>query len=320
MLLRLRQLTAHVLMLQFVVRDLLEREDIEKIREVCDNLNTNKDDQEGQTVVAVRKQLAKLAADQKKKSAALEAKKAAARAAGQEFRNDDNDDDLLDEDLDDATKEEPAPVRGNTSLGGSGGQFGKEYNFKPFLNSLKDGESWERAKKKARCGYCGKQPVKPWLSSCGHIICDPCYEKALLVSAGENENPNPPCKSCGVTPRYFHPCDPKDFEEGDAVAQGTRSKAQKKKEAENKRTDREDIAEDWLASCGDEVLPSAKTIAVKSQIMNWLKENPRVKIIVYTQFLAMIRILAAICKKEGWKTEQVSNNPPSQATTRVVFE
>jgi hypothetical protein len=293
MLLRLRQLTAHVLMLQFVIRDLLEQEDIEKIRQVVKDLPHDKDSHKGKTIIAVRRQLEKLAIDQKKKSGALEAKKAAARAAGRDFRNDDNDDDLLDEDLDDTVDEEPSQDNQNgqngqnNSIGGSGGQFGKDYNFKPFLSSLTIGENWERAKKKAKCGYCGKQPRNPWLSSCGHLICeDPCYEKLVLEAAAREEQ-NPPCKSCGVTPTFFHPAEPDEVDPLDPVAEGTRSKKKKQQEKERKRLDREDIAEDWLGSLGEDVLPSAKTIAVKSQIMNWLKENPRVKIIVYTQFLAM---------------------------------
>jgi hypothetical protein len=39
--------------------------------------------------------------------------------------------------------------------------FGKEFNFKPFLKSLKDGASCDKAKKRARCSYCGKQPQTP---------------------------------------------------------------------------------------------------------------------------------------------------------------
>jgi hypothetical protein len=293
MLLRLRQLTAHVLMLQFVIRDLLEREDIELIRKVCEDLTQQTTNKDGQTIVAVRRQLDKLAADEKKKSAALEAKKAAARAADKEFKNDDlnDDDDLMDEDPDDAVDEDPERDYPNTSLGGSGGQFGDEYNFKPYLRSLKDGEKWERAKKKAKCGYCGKQPRDAMLTSCGHLICKkPCYEDVIMAAA-EEEVVNPACQSCGVTPKFFHPCDAEDFDPLEVVAQGTRSQTlknrEKNKEKERKRLDREDIADDWLGACGDDVLPSAKTIAVKSQIMNWLKENPRVKIIIYTQFIAM---------------------------------
>lgn len=49
-----------------------------------------------------------------------------------------------------------------------------------------------------------------------------------------------------------------------------------------------------------EVLPSAKTMACKAQVLNWLQEEPDVKIIIYTQFLPIIRILAKICETESW--------------------
>ncbi|KAF1839467.1 hypothetical protein BDW02DRAFT_635750 [Decorospora gaudefroyi] len=341
MLLRLRQLTSHVLMLQFVMSDLLEREDIERIEEVVKKQPTNS--QDGRTIIAIRKQLDKLAADQRKKSAILAAKKAkkaaaksaakaTAMATGREYRSDNEDEGDDDEDGDEnhddplydqieGTAEEPPPedqtAQGPTRVS-SGGQFGKEYNFKPFLGSLKTGESWERAKKKARCGSCSKQPRKPWIMSCGHLICSDCYEIVLLNAAETDANDTPPCKACGVTPSYMHLCDPDDYDSPDVVAQGTRAQAKKKKEKERKRLDREDIAEDWLAMQSDDVLPSAKTIAVKSQIMNWLKENPHVKVIVYTQFLAMIRILVRVCKKEGWHTEQYHGKMSLYARDRAI--
>ncbi|KAF1939035.1 hypothetical protein EJ02DRAFT_353105 [Clathrospora elynae] len=301
MLLRLRQLTAHVLMLHFVIRDLLEREDIELIKKVVNDQAGDSHSRGGKTIFAVRKQLDKLAADERKKRAAKDAAKAAERV----YRDDD--DDLSDdEEVDDEPElEAEEQAQQGATRYTSGGQFGKEYNFKPFLSSLKTGESWETAKKKARCGYCGKQPRMPWIMSCGHLICsEPCRTDSN-IEAAEVGKTHPDCKACGITPLYIHFCDPDYGDTPEVVASGTRSqKKKKKKERERKRLDREDIADDWLNSMGDDVLPSAKTIAVKSQIMNWLKENPQVKIIVYTQFLAMIRILARICQKEGWKTEE----------------
>jgi hypothetical protein len=71
------------------------------------------------------------------------------------------------------------------------------------------------------------------------------------------------------------------------IARGTRSKAAKKQARQQECRDREDIAEDWLSLAGAEVLPSAKTLAIKAQILNWRREDPKVKIIIYTQFLAM---------------------------------
>ena len=290
MLLRLRQLTAHVLMLQFVMRDLLEREDIELIRKIIDEQVA--DSSTGRTIVAVRKQLDKLAADQKKKTAAEAAAKKASREAGRDV----NDTDILvDEVGDDANDEdEPEAEAGfeqhTQQFGGrgaSGGQFGKEYNFKPFLRSLKVGDSWEKVKEKAKCSYCDNQPRHPFITSCGHLICgEPCLADADLEAAEKGQE-HLACKICGLTPTYSHPCDPEDGDSPEAVAQGTRAQARRKKDSERKRRENEDIAEDWLALAGDDVLPSAKTIAVKAQIINWTRENPSVKIIIYTQFLAM---------------------------------
>lgn len=290
MLLRLRQLTGHVLMLQFVMRDLLEREDIERIKKVVNDQAAESSSRRGQTILAVRKQLDKLAVDQKKRSLATAAAKAAARAGGQA---------KTDEDIERLVEEESGDVVGDGEVvteptqqeisghGSAGGQFGREYNFKPYLNSLKTGESWEKVKKNAKCAYCHGRPKEPYMTSCGHLICsDPCLTSADLEAAEEGKE-HAACRACGVTPIYIHQCDPEEDDYLEPVAQGTRAQAKTKKAKERNRVRHEDIKEDWLASIGDEVLPSAKTIAVKAQIINWTKENPGVKIIIYSQFLAM---------------------------------
>jgi hypothetical protein len=61
----------------------------------------------------------------------------------------------------------------------------------------------------------------------------------------------------------------------------------RRRRRQKKAKDAEDISSDWLSLAGTEVLPSAKTMAIKAQILNWKKEDPKVKIIIYTQFLAM---------------------------------
>jgi hypothetical protein len=298
-------------MLQFVIGDLLEREDIESIKAVVENEAINTKNASGQTILGVRKQLDKLAVDQKKKTVALEAKKAAkakqaaakqaakqaAKDRGEEYVSDnedanDRDDDLIEEDIEEAIDEQPADefIRHLES----GGEFGKDFNFKPFLSSLRTGESWEKTKQKAKCGWCGKQPRKPQLTSCGHLICtEPCRDD-MLVEMAKNSDPEsnepevfPPCRACGRTITRIHPCEFDEDDTPDGPSRGTRGNKKKNKDKQRRRVDREDIADNWLDSIGKDVLPSAKTIAVKSQIMNWLSENPHVKIIVYTQFLAM---------------------------------
>jgi SNF2 family DNA or RNA helicase len=292
MLLRLRQLTAHVLMLHVVMRDLLEREDIEKISNIVKDQAADGSSRCGRTLIVIRKQLDDLAVEQKKKT---RAQTAAEKNKGNHLDREDDeeeDEEVGDENAaengqDDDQDDMNSTSQTNRGSYRSGGDFGKEFNFKPFLASLHTGETWEKIKRKAKCSYCDKQPRVPYITSCGHLIClEPCLEESDLIAA-ENEKQHSACKACGVTPIYMHPCEAHDEDSPEFVAQGTRSRSKKAKKSASNRLDREDISENWLNSIGDDVLPSAKTIAIKAQILNWRKENPNVKVIIYTQFLAM---------------------------------
>jgi SNF2 family DNA or RNA helicase len=289
MLLRLRQLTAHVLMLQFVMRDLLEVEDIEQIKEVVQETTVDTESRGGRTITAIRKQLEQHAI-QAKKDAAV---KAAAAKAAAEDREVDVQDMPDDEDAQSAEQQEDSDSALTQSTGqigagggGSGKKFGKKYDFSPYLDSLKTGESWEKTKKRAKCGYCDKAPVQPWLLSCKHLICSSCLEDSNMQAAEVGKDRSA-CKVCGVVPISLIEFEIEEDDPFEAVAQGTRSKAAKKAKNQQNRQDRENISDDWLALAGPDVLPSAKTLAIKAQILNWRKEDPNVKVIVYTQFLAM---------------------------------
>jgi hypothetical protein len=107
------------------------------------------------------------------------------------------------------------------------------------------------------------------------------------IEAAEVGKQQAPCKACGVTPTSVLQFELDEEDEFEPVAIGTRSNKSRKAAKQRERRDREDIAEDWLSLAGEEVLPSAKTLAIKAQVLNWTKEDPKVKIIIYTQFLAM---------------------------------
>lgn len=285
MLLRLRQLTAHVLMLQFVMEDLLEREDIEKIKDIVSRQAQDSTTQQGRTIIQVRKQLEQLAVKEKQKAAV----KAAAKSRGEELEDASDEEEEEDITMEDAEADFIEYNPDGSAKGGCGEKFGKDYNFKPFLMGLKSGDSWEKAKKKARCSYCKKVPVKPWIQeSCGHLICGgECMEKTWLAQA-EVDSSLPPCGNCGRIPTCIQPCEEDDSDdEGGPVATGTRAQRAKKGANNKKKAKQDDIPQTWLDNIGADILPSAKTIAVKAQILNWRKENPDVKIIVYTQFLPM---------------------------------
>lgn len=262
MLLRLRQLTAHVLMLQNVMKDLLEREDIEQIRVAVKKFSGAKN--ADHTVVAVRKQLEELEKEEKTHTGSK--------------NNQEEESDV--EDIPD-------------EYGAAGKGFGKDFDFKPYLKSLQTGESWEKAKKEAVCCVCTKNKVRLMLTSCNHLYCDRCYEDALIEEASirslntcdDNDEPGyPTCNKCGQKVAYASPCGGERSDSEQYVVPETRaSRRRKGKEP----LGNEDLEEKWLSFNGLPVLPSAKTIGVKAQLLNWFKENPDAKVIIYTQFVSV---------------------------------
>ncbi|KAF2273008.1 uncharacterized protein EI97DRAFT_425181 [Westerdykella ornata] len=272
MLLRLRQLTAHVLMLQFVMRDLLELEDIEGIRQVVEDFSKN--GETSHTIIAIRKQLDDL---NESKNGIIEG----SSQDGVEDFSPDRDD-----------------YGNNPNLITSGKAFGKRYDFKPYLDSLTTGESYEKAKKRAKCHICHENRNKLWLTSCNHFHCEECYKKA--AEGGDDVRITCGVEGCNQAFTHARECDGN----GDRVDDHQRETRSARKSKERTRMDKEDLKDDWLSFSGQSVLPSAKTLAIKAQILNWITEKPDMKIIVYTQFLPMIRILARMCREEGWLAEQ----------------
>ncbi|KAJ5782251.1 hypothetical protein N7457_004025 [Penicillium paradoxum] len=77
---------------------------------------------------------------------------------------------------------------------------------------------------------------------------------------------------------------------------------------------------DWISRIGDG-MPSAKTTAIRDLVAKWMQEDEAVKIVIFVQFLDMIRLLQGIFAKEEWKfatlTGQVS--PTSRDKEIEVF-
>ncbi|KAK7187621.1 SNF2 family domain-containing protein [Paraphaeosphaeria sporulosa] len=316
MLLRLRQLTAHILMLQSVVQDLLEQEDIEKIREIVQMEATSQGTRKARTILAIRKQLDHLEAEAKKQSAnkATNRSKKSHRLTG---RNDD--DDSGERDIEEMLDDSQEIVDDNQAAAGrpasSGRSFGKNFDFRPYLNSLTTGENWDKVKKKAMCADCAGRLRGAWLTSCGHMLCTDCYDAAQLEAA-EEDHEKAKCKGCGSIFTHANEIQ----ENGDEfVSAGPATRAKRQQHSkEVLRIEQQDIAEDWLTWGGEGVLPSAKTIALKAQLLNWFNENPNVKVIIYTQFLAMIRIIRKMCTEEHWGTEEYHGKMSHEARDKAI--
>lgn len=262
-------------MLQFVMRDLLEKEDIEKIRGVIQTEAEKGDKRTSRTIVAVRKQLEQLATNEKKKPP----KNAPGGNKGDPTATGDN---SSDEDDSDSDREVDISVMQQT-----GGKFGKKFDFNPYLKSLTEGENGKELNKRAKCSVCNESPKSPWLTNCNHLICHPCYEERVFRAA-EIGQESAVCGKCQHPFLYAQPCSEsgelEDFP--DYHAPTTRGRKKKRNPTSVSPGD-EELPDDWLAFDGREVLPSAKTIAIKSQMLNWFAQSNDVKVIIYTQFLGM---------------------------------
>ena len=52
--------------------------------------------------------------------------------------------------------------------------------------------------------------------------------------------------------------------------------------------------------------------------MNFFAEDPKTKIIIYTQWNPMVRILARVCSCEGWGFEKYTGSMSTEAKERAV--
>lgn len=122
------------------------------------------------------------------------------------------------------------------------------------------------------------------------------------------------CVECGKHYTDARPCDGLE-ELADQTASpsptDTRTTAPKK----NKKKKKDAGDEDWI-NLPSGVLPSAKSRATKAQILVWLEEDPDAKIIIYTQFIPMVKILEKVCQTERWDYNKYTGteNPQSNVT------
>ena len=206
------------------------------------------------------------------------------------------------------TDETPAPEMHPEEAGGS---YGLSFKFRKFLRSLKESRVWPELHARSICHKCREQPDDPWVTSCYHVYCKECLTAMSYESANRGE-PKVSCLECGNFYNEATPCE--GLRELGFNSPATLTKVKENRERKSSKTtkgkkgrrnvqdsddesDEEDV--DWIELSGA-LLPSAKTTATKACILNWLREDPETKIIIYSQFLDQIRILSKICAIEGW--------------------
>ena len=268
MILRLRQLTAHPLMIQGTMLDVLEREDLEQLNELTQNELAY--GQEGAVLIEQLKNI--LARDRNLRTDAAHEKNEATRG-----------------NLEGPTEADLA----SQSLGPTGDvgrKHGLKYMFNKYIDKLIKKHDKAQLEETLQCVACLQVAKDPQVTSCLHVYCELCLQEALEESA-YNGQEGTACNTCGQIFADTVPCgEIVDKASGDS---GSSRLAKARKEKISGKVD------DWLDMRGD-LLPSAKTIAVKAQILQWLQEDQDAKIIVYTQWLPMINILSRMCTAEKW--------------------
>ncbi|EME40686.1 hypothetical protein DOTSEDRAFT_177817 [Dothistroma septosporum NZE10] len=298
MILRLRQLCGHILLVQGTITDILEREDFEKLNKITENTEAMNEEQ---TLVL------------------LNLRHVLANNAGVKTINASLGDSVM-------TSSETQPnavidIDPNQESA-KGGKHGLSYHFRKYLEALVRDEQWTAVVDRTKCSACRQKPDKPQVTSCWHIYCTSCLTDMQHFAARRGHD-GARCNECGE--QYTSVDDVHDLENFDArgasVTPSEVDPTPKKGGKGSKKTKKTQTGEieGWIGLKG-EVLPSAKTAACKAQVMNWLEEDPKCKIIIYTQFIPLVRILAKVCQTEGWDFVKYTGEQSHDARQRSIEE
>ena len=270
MILRLRQLTAHTLILQATLFEVLEREDLEQLNDLA-NDERSYGSQNANLLVQLRRVLA------------------------------------IRRRIDDDGGTRPvylAPTADQLDNNADSAEVGKSHglNFKikKYLNDLESAGQFKVIEDLKECAYCHQVVKEPYITACLHIYCKQCLEEKQQDYA-EDGNEKAPCSVCGTIFAHSEPCTEDLFASTASATRAGRSKSSRRKKGTTSKAGATEGAsdEEWTDKRGA-LLPSAKTIAIKAQVLNWLAEDPSVKIIVFTQWLPMVEIIVKMCMMEEW--------------------
>lgn len=196
------------------------------------------------------------------------------------------------------SQDKQTSVNGSLSIGGS---FGQRQNFAEFIGNLKDTCEIEDVQEVSPCTRCHLPPKNSHAASCGHLYCHECLQimNRLAVEANKTQSE---CILCELpihgSQRYVslkHVKPSTTRGSPDLMGEDIKARLEPRKPKLKPRQ----IIDEWIDADG-KMLPSAKTLAFKAQCLNWFQEDNQVKIIVYSQFISMIHILAKVCEMEGW--------------------
>ena len=287
LILRLRQLCAHTLMIGDTCLDLLERSDYEQLNKItaCEEKTSD----EGAALLIHLRQVLRNTVDHQKEVDATLAGTIMQQNEGEYFNTG-----LVD-------------INGDEE--DVGNQFGLNFRFRKYLEDFRHSDHWDNMVQRTTCCGCRQQPNDPYLTSCYHIYCRCCLEELQHMAARRGHD-QARCAECGSGYTATEPLEdtPVMKLSNTSESDGNLNQKGKKKPAF-----------DWIAQPGP-VLPSAKTAAVKAAVMNFFQDDPDTKIIIYTQWNPMVRILSKVCDGEGWGWVKYTGGMSTEAKEKAVHE
>ena len=155
------------------------------------------------------------------------------------------------------------------------------FKFRKYLTKLKKTQRWSDLRARSTCNKCGDPADEPMVTSCMHLYCTECL-RSMAVEAAAKGKEATPCSACGVEYTEARPCPAlKELEVDDIPLLGQKSNEDGTPTERPRRTAKDNMK--WCDMDG-QVLPSTKTAAVQVQVEKWLKDFPKTKIIVFSQF------------------------------------
>ena len=251
LLLRLRQLTAHIFLVQEALEDLFEGEDIERLWSATTNELEATDPQTSNTTQNMLAAMKKMIADKSSGNRSTTASK-----ANTPLSNGDEDPEL----------EHSRPL---------------VFRFRKFLRQLSQNSKFDDLVSRTLCHRCRDVPQDPHVTECLHLYCKECLNAMNLEAAADGED-HARCLDCGTTYAEARPCD------GLKELGYNGLRAGSEESSRGGRRPKKDPEEDvkWMTMDG-QVLQSAKTAAMVKQLEEWFEEDSTIKVLVFSQFTSM---------------------------------
>ena len=183
----------------------------------------------------------------------------------------------------------------------SASDFDNSIKFAKYMRSFREKDLLSRC----ICNICGDVASEAQITDCNHVFCKDCIQRECDTWASQETD----FAECPVCQRAFSGV--KSFCDLEArmdapTAEDSTDDAEAAQHIKVKGKGNGRRGTKGLPKLPSEVFLSAKALLVKNAISLWLTDHPQDKIVVFTQFRLMARVIGQICANEGWRFLYVS--------------